>query len=612
MTASKVAPQQRRRAVTGRLLRALAVPLVALGLLVAPGGTQDASAAAASWTLTGKGYGHGRGMGQWGAFGYATQHGWDHGRITDHFYGGTRLATDAGNPLVRVHLIAQGGSALHVTGAGLLVDGAPAGASAVRVRRTAQNAYAVDVADGCGGPWRALRTVSAPEVALSSTGGQGTRLCLAGSTPHYRGALVARETGTGMATVNTVRLDDYVSGVLPSEVPASWGSAPNGGAALRAQAVAARSYALSSTYARPWADTCDTTACQVYRGSDREDPRTTDAARATSGQVRRTSTGAVSRTEFSASTGGRTAGGAFPSVVDDGDQVASNPNRQWQVSLSPAGLGAAVGVGVATELRVDRRDGNGTWGGRVLQVTVRGSTGERQLTGDQLRAALGLRSTYLDVQAVSDSADRAYVQALYADVLGRGADPAGLASWSGALASGTPRSAVATSLVMSDEHVNTVVARLYRSALRRSPGGADQRGWVTRLRNGESLVQVYAMIYGSEESLRALGGGDLGTWVDALYREQLGRPADPSGLATWTAVARREGRVAAAAAVISSPEASGHRLAALYQQMLGRGPDPAGRASWLPEVRAGRELRLAISLAGSAEYWNRAQSRYAG
>src|SRR4030088_142765 len=39
--------------------------------------------------LTGHGWGHGRGMGQWGALGYALDHGWDYQQILDHFYGGT-------------------------------------------------------------------------------------------------------------------------------------------------------------------------------------------------------------------------------------------------------------------------------------------------------------------------------------------------------------------------------------------------------------------------------------------------------------------------------------------------------------------------------------------
>jgi SpoIID/LytB domain protein len=607
---------------TSRLLWTVVVTLLLVTGLGAPAGaavgpaaqgavaTADQASDEKSWTITGKGYGHGRGLGQWGSFGYATVYRWGPVRITDHFYGGTRLATDAGNPVVRVHLLGPGGSALHVTGSALQVDGAGVDAAAVRVRRTALNTFAVDTAGSCAGPWTASRTVKAAEVAVNSRTG-GTTLCQGSARTGYRGSLIARETGSGQATVNRVRLDDYLAGVLPSEVPPSWGSASNGQAALRAQAVAARSYALSSTYGQAWADTCDTTACQVYSGTSRLDPRTTEAVQATSGWVRRTSTtGAIARTEFSASTGGQTAGGTFPSVVDLGDAVEANPNRSWEVSFTASQMGAATGVGTATSVRVDSRDGNGTWGGRVLQLTITGTTATRTMTGAQFRTALGLKSTYLTIAVVSGAEDRAFVEALYVDVLGRPADPAGLDSWSRALANGTSRKSVVTSFVRSDEHVNRIVARLYQNAVLRAPGGSEQQAWVDRIQDGQSLVQVYAEIYGSSESFRKLGDGDLRTWVDAVYRTELGRAADPAGLDTWTSIARRDGRVAAARGIISSAEASTRRLDGYYRQMLGRGVDPAGRSTWLSTVRAGQDLQVIISLGLSGEYWNRAQDRF--
>ena len=63
--------------------------------------------------------------------------------------------------------------------------------------------------------------------------------------------------------MNVLRLDDYVKGVVPREMPASWPPA-----AVRAQAVAARTYAAFDRAAHPtrYYDTCDTTSCQVYGG----------------------------------------------------------------------------------------------------------------------------------------------------------------------------------------------------------------------------------------------------------------------------------------------------------------------------------------------------------
>ena len=97
-----------------------------------------------------------------------------------------------------------------------------------------------------------------------------------GSVVHYRGTVEFWDTHVGTRTVNSVLVEQYVRGVIPREVPASWGDAPNGMEALKAQAVAARSYGLSQDRAywvegpsgpTRYATTCDTTSCQVYGGA---------------------------------------------------------------------------------------------------------------------------------------------------------------------------------------------------------------------------------------------------------------------------------------------------------------------------------------------------------
>lgn len=74
----------------------------------------------------------------------------------------------------------------------------------------------------------------------------------------------------------TMPLDEYLKGVVPKEMPSSWAME-----ALKAQAVAARSYAVAYYLAVGYI--CTTTACQVY--SDKRDPRTSEAVDATHNQV---------------------------------------------------------------------------------------------------------------------------------------------------------------------------------------------------------------------------------------------------------------------------------------------------------------------------------------
>ena len=77
-----------------------------------------------------------------------------------------------------------------------------------------------------------------------------------------------------------------------------------------------------------------------------QDTRTDAAISATAGKVRRwPSTGAVVSTEFSASNGPRTAGGAFPPIDDLGDATSRNPNHRWTRVLDADTLAAQYGLG---------------------------------------------------------------------------------------------------------------------------------------------------------------------------------------------------------------------------------------------------------------------------
>jgi hypothetical protein len=131
--------------------------------------------------------------------------------------------------------------------------------------------------------------------------------------------------------------------------------------ALRAQAVAARGYGLEqSRYV--YAQTCDTMACQVYGGSASRanvdaGPQSVEASQTdraiadTAGRVRvwaagnahGIAPGTIASTEFSASNGPQTAGGAFPSIADPADATALNPSHRWTRVISVAALRSAYG-----------------------------------------------------------------------------------------------------------------------------------------------------------------------------------------------------------------------------------------------------------------------------
>jgi stage II sporulation protein D len=360
--------------------------LTVLALALSLGG---AASAAPTFVITGAGWGHGIGMAQYGAYGFA-QHGWTYDRILAHYYPGTELGSA---PAARIRV-------LLIEGARELEIGSEAAFSVEDRERRLQLP---------GGVYR-IGTELTVEI-------EGKERTLAGSVRFrpgtkplelngqpYRGALVVSRVGSRLTAVNDVRLEQYLFGVVPGEIEAEWHPE-----ALRAQAVAARSYALASRKSGEAFDVFADTRSQVYRGIGVEDTRTNAAVRATTGQVV-LYRGKVAWTFFFASSGGRTAAiqdvwlGAEPlpylvSVDDPYDDVS--PYHRWgpltfTVKQLRQKLGSRIPAGLE-ELRVNANDS-----GRVASVTAIGAARTTEISGWTMRALLGLRSTWFSIGREGD------------------------------------------------------------------------------------------------------------------------------------------------------------------------------------------------------------------
>ncbi len=360
------------------------------------GPAADVVAAALPTTLTiaGHGWGSGEGMGQYGALGYASApFSWSASQILSHFYSGTVRAVVSSTQSVNVRLDELDSVAsLRVAapaGGQLFLNG-KAVASPTTVNRTsADQSFTAKVGSAAAdvvvsGPW--------------STG----------SSRSFAGSVVLKASPAQVW--NVLPLDQYVEGVVPRESPASWPLA-----ALEAQAVAARSFALSHLQSSPPA-ICDTTSCQVYGGDptqypDSDSANSNAAVTQTAGQILEwgadTPAGFLSTqpalTEYSSSTGGYTAGGLFPAVVDQGDATPSNPNHSWTVSVPTSRLQAAYGgtIGTLQSIVVTERNGLGDVGGRVLEMVLAGSGGRITITGNQFAAVAGLRSNWFNLASAT-------------------------------------------------------------------------------------------------------------------------------------------------------------------------------------------------------------------
>lgn len=218
----------------------------------------------------------------------------------------------------------------------------------------------------------------------------------------YRGRVLVMPSGGKVTAVNWVDLEAYLYSVLGAEMPASWPQE-----ALKAQAVAARSYALyrrDRRLSEPF-DVGTTTAHQVYKGLASEAPSTIAAVNATRGQVL-THNGRVIEAVFHSSSGGHTENVEdvwqqplpYLRSVPDFDQDA--PVFRWSETFTASQFQQRVtGIGRLQAVATERV----TPQGRVASMRLQGSQGTRTLTGTQLRQALGLRSTLFSVSIQGDT-----------------------------------------------------------------------------------------------------------------------------------------------------------------------------------------------------------------
>jgi stage II sporulation protein D len=352
------------------------------------------ASAASTLYIQGGGYGHGIGMSQYGAYGYAL-HGWNYQQILAHYYTGTQIGTTNPNQDVRV----------------LLSSGPAAFAGATQAGNKKLNpSLTYDVAPLANGQLALVNQTTRKQVGkfnspLTATGSEPLSVAGLGA---YRGSLEFRPNGSGgVYIVNVVGLDDYVQGVIGAEMPATW--APQ---ALETQAVAARTYAITTDVSGSFFNLYPDTRSQMYRGVAAETPATDAAVAATSGQIV-TYNGSPAVTYFFSSSGGYTENvedawpGATPDpwlrgVPDPYDGAGGDPYHHWtrQMSLSAAAkdLGRLL-KGKLVGIKVTQTGASP----RIMQAKVIGTGGSTTVTGSQLEGAFGLLSTWASFTTMSAS-----------------------------------------------------------------------------------------------------------------------------------------------------------------------------------------------------------------
>ncbi len=348
--------------------------------------------ASVSWVVKGHGFGHGVGMSQYGAYGFA-EHGKDYRFILSHYYRGTTLGQVAGPRIVRVLLEISGddvGFSGATSACGQALDPARSyeahrDGSGVKLRSSS----GMPLAD-CG---RTLRAAGAGRIAIA---GVGT----------YRGALevVPTESDPGaLNVIDALPIDQYVKGVIPNESPPSWPQA-----ALRAQAVAARSFALTADVGGNGFDLYNDTRSQVYEGLASETASTNEATNATKGQVVMYG-GEIAETYFSACSGGHTESvqniffgppvSFLVGVPDPYDYYC--PLHKWTLRFSGPEISAKLGGYLNGQLRRVVITERGV-SPRIVWAKLIGSGGVTKIRGDQLAAAIGAYDRWMSFKKEVD------------------------------------------------------------------------------------------------------------------------------------------------------------------------------------------------------------------
>lgn len=375
------------RALARRTGVAMLLCAVAAALIPAVAAAQPVGAV----SIQSGGFGHGIGLSQYGALGYA-QHGKSYQYILAHYYQGTGLGQTDPDRLVRVLLSGAGQPTF-------------SGADAVVGRSTRLNpAISYTVRPNADGTlmlvWHGVRRHKpvlrrvGPFTAPLTVTGAGP-LLFAGKGSYHGSFSFRRAGGSGVETVESLALDDYVRGVVAAEAPSSWPSQ-----ALEAQAVAARTYAITTDAGGGDFDVYPDTRSQMYGGISAETTATDAAVDATRGQVV-TSRGVPVVTYFFSSSGGHTesvqnewAGTAaepwLVGVPDPYDAAGrQNPHHRVTYLFSLAAAARRLhGLfsGSLEGIRVLRHGVSP----RVILAEVLGTRGSRRVSGKELQRRFGL------------------------------------------------------------------------------------------------------------------------------------------------------------------------------------------------------------------------------
>lgn len=210
----------------------------------------------------------------------------------------------------------------------------------------------------------------------------------------YRGEIIIKRfPNSDMTVINSLSLEAYLYGVLPKEMSGDWPME-----ALKAQAVAARSYAIGTIHKHEELgfNLCSTTNCQVYGGYNVEKPRSNRAVDETAGEVL-TYDGKIISPFYHSSSGGHTEDSEnvwsieLPYIRGVKDEFSLEaPNSTWTKSYTVGEIknilnSAGLNIGDIKEIYPEGHSDSG----RVLSLKISDGVREIDLAKEKTRTIFG-------------------------------------------------------------------------------------------------------------------------------------------------------------------------------------------------------------------------------
>ncbi|HEV3343135.1 MAG TPA: DUF4214 domain-containing protein [Pirellulales bacterium] len=204
--------------------------------------------------------------------------------------------------------------------------------------------------------------------------------------------------------------------------------------------------------------------------------------------------------------------------------------------------------------------------------------------------------------------NQSFVDQVFRDLLGRGADAGAQAFFGGALDQGSfSRQQVALIIENSTEFRSLQIDSLFKTLLHRAADPMGKQAFLAFFAAGATTAQAEAVILASPEYFQTRGSGSTTGYATALFQDLFGRSIDPAGLTSvQNFLAAGGSRLALTQALLASPEADAREVRGLFQQLLHRDPDAGGLATFTAALHGGAsDEHTAAVIASSDEYFQR-------